>query len=107
MKMNKRQWQKYYKRNYCWTYKEYEQGNIYSFMQWEDKSGKSKVLVHNGSKGELWITRNGRIYGSEVLRKAYEQYLASGKGINGCFYGELDHPTTQSFEIQTVGRIIP
>lgn len=31
--MNKRQWQKYRKRHYCWTYKEYKQGNIYSFMQ--------------------------------------------------------------------------
>ena len=106
--MNKRQWKKYRKRHYCWTYKEYKQGNIYSFMQWTgNRSGKSKVLLHNGSKGKAWITRNGRIYGSEILREAYEHYLASGKGMDKVFYGELDHPTTQSFEIQTVGRIIP
>ena len=105
--MNKRQWKKYRKRNYCWTYKEHKQGNIYFFMWWENKSGKSKVLIHDGSKGRPWITRTGRIYGSELLRNAYEQYLTSDKGINGVFYGEFDHPSTQSFEIQTVGRLIP
>lgn len=109
--MNKRHWQKYRKRNYCWTYKEYKQGNIYFFMQWEGtRSGKSKVLLHDGSKGRPWITRNRRIYGSELLRNAYEQFnkdIASGKYSNKIFYRELDHPTTQSFEIQTVGRLIP
>ena len=109
--MNKRQWKKYRKRNYCWTYKEYKQGNVYSFIQYTgNKSGKSKALLHNGSKGEPWITRNRRIYDSEFLCKAFAQFnedVASGKYSNKVFYGELDHPHTQSFEIQPVARLIP
>ena len=108
--MNKRQWKKYRKRNYCWTYKEYKQGNIYHFIQWTgSRSGKSKVLVHDGSKGKPWITRTGRIYGSEFLRTVYEQFnedVASGKYSNRVFYGEYDHPTTQSFEIEIMGKLL-
>jgi len=107
--MNKRQIKKYRKRNYCWTYKEYKTGNIYSFIQWEGtRSGKSKVLLHNGSKGTPWVSRNHRVYSSEVLKEAFEQFnedVASGKYSNIVTYSECDHPTSQSFEIQTVGRL--
>jgi hypothetical protein len=107
--MNKRQVKKYCKRNYCWTYKEHKTGNIYAFMQWEGtRSGKSKVLLHNGSKGTPWVSRNHRVYSSEVLKEACEQFnkdVLSGKYSNIVTYSECDHPTSQSFEIQTVGRL--
>ena len=107
--MNKRQVKKYCKRNYCWTYKEYKTGNIYTFMQWEGtRSGKIKVRLHNGSKGTPWVSRNHRVYSPEVLKEAFEQFnrdVISGKASNIVTYSECDHPTSQSFEIQTVGRL--
>jgi hypothetical protein len=107
--MNKRQVKKYRKRNYCCTYREYRKGNIYSFIQWEGtRSGKSKVLLHNGSKGTPWVSRNHRVYYSEVLKDAFEQFnkdVISGKYSNIVTCSEYDHPTFQSFEIQSVGRL--
>ena len=107
--MNKRQIKKYCKRNYCSTYREHKTGKIYAFIQWEGtRSGKSKVLLHNSSKGTSWVSRNHRVYYSEVLKEAYEQFnrdVISGKASNIVTYSECDHPTSQSFEIQTVGRL--
>ena len=107
--MNKRQWKKYRKRNYCWTYKEYKRGNIYHFIQWcSNRSGKSKVLVYDGVFGKV-ITRNRRVYPVKVLQDAYKQFnedVASGKYSNRVFYGEFDHPTTQSFEIEIMGKLL-
>lgn len=107
--MNKRLMKKYCKRNYCWTYKEYKMGNIYSFIQWEGtRSGKSKVLLHNSFKGTPWVSRNHMVYYPEVLKEAFEQFnkdVISSKYSNMVTYRECDHPTSQSFEIQTVGRL--
>jgi hypothetical protein len=48
------------------------------------------------------------VYSLEVLKEAFERFnedVISGKYSNIVTHQECDHPTSQSFEIQTVGRL--